>query len=87
MSWSLDRPTRAGGITCVPIVDMVATVNGGLSHIAVHGGKRPVLILVFSQGEVDGIDLSGRRLDVKTIEARYPGAIKRAEALVAEGAR
>lgn len=84
MSWSLDTPKHAGGVTCVPIIDTVICVTGGLPRIAGYGRKRPVLILVFGPKDVVGIDLSGETYDVDAIEGRYPEAIAKATALIAK---
>lgn len=86
MSWSIDTPVRTGSFTCVPIVDTCVSVDGVGHRIAAHGKKRPVLILVFQENKVAGVDLDGLRHDLDDIERRYPEAIAMAAARLARDA-
>lgn len=80
MSWTVDTPVRTGDFTCVPIVDTCVSVDRAGHRIAAHGKKHPVLILVFRDDRVTGVDLGGRSHAPDEIERRYPDAIAMAAA-------
>lgn len=84
MSWSVDRPLRAGGLVFVPIVDVLVSVQGNAARLAGHGAKQPAIILVFREAGVIGIDLNGHVYDADIIDLRYPKAIAMAVAQLAE---
>ena len=84
MNWVVDTPARVDGVACVPIVETRVTVSHRGRFIAGHGEKRPVMILVFRGDGVSGFDLGGRMYEAEEIEQRYPQAVSKAAALLAQ---
>ena len=78
MTWDLDDPVHAQGITCVPVIERAVSVAGGRDLISGHAYKRPVLFLFFTDGQVSGVDLRGRTQDAANIERHFPDALSRA---------
>ncbi len=79
MTWSLGRTVRTGDLVCIPIVETVVSVTGGKARLSGHCEKRPALVLVFRDGEVSGLDMTGARRDLDEIEGKFPGAIRQAQ--------
>ncbi len=79
MTWSLGQTVRTGDVVCIPIVETVVSVTGGKARLAGHCEKRPALVLVFCDGEVSGLDMTGGCRDAHEIEGKFPGAIRQAQ--------
>ena len=75
MTWSIGAAIRARGLSLVPVEVVSVSATGNHNLCLLHGGKRPVIILIFRRDGVVGIDMAGCSHDAESIEKRYPNAI------------
>ena len=83
MTWVVEKPIHAGGMTCAAIVETDVSVASGPAGIAALSEKRPVMVLVFEEEGPIGIDLRGRLHAPDDIERLYPQAIETARRHIA----
>ena len=65
-------PLQSGDITVAAIVEQ--TLQCGFLHpCLIQGAKRPLAVLVHRHGHTAAFEMDGTPLDLRELEARFPG--------------
>ena len=85
MTWQVEEPVRMGATCAAAVVWQSVSVRAGETSIAGLGQRRPVLILVLTDGKPQAFDLFGQHMDEVEVERRYPSALTQFMDAVREG--